>query len=111
MPDYNSRNDPYPYPTAAEVDQAPGDYFDKATRNIVASKIDGIPRRAFLMGDNDKSSIMQAVREFVVAVDGIISSIAPADLSGSLREAVAKVEGMMLDHKCGDQVAPTLKTD
>ena len=107
MPDYDSRqSDPYPYPTAAEVDQAPGDYFDKAARNIVASKIEGIPRRAFLLGNNDKSVVMKGVREFIVAVDEIISAIAPADLSGSLKEAVAKVEGMMLDHKCGDQAAP-----
>ena len=111
MPDYNSRNDPFPYPTAAEVDEAPGSRIDKAARNIVSARIQGIPRRAFLLGHNDKAPVVQSVREFISVVADLIDSIPPAELTGSLRAAVVEVEAMMMDHKCGDQVAPALKVD
>ncbi len=111
MPDYNSRSDPYPYPTAAEVDAAPGDAVIKAARNIVTRKIDGIPRRAFLLGQNDHAPIVQSVAEFVGLVDQLLLAIPEADYNGSIREYGDKLAAMMLDNRCGDQVAPTLKVD
>lgn len=107
MPDYDSRqSDPYPYPTAAEVAAAPGDDVIKAARNIVARKIDGIPRRAFLLGQNDHSPVMQSVAEFVGLVDQLLLSIPEADYNGSVKEYGDKLGAMMLDHRCGDQAAP-----
>lgn len=111
MPDYDSRRaDPYPYPTAAEVDSAPGDRAIKAARNIAVRKIQGIPRKGFLLGDADRSPMLQGFAEFTEEVYKLIDAIAPADLSGTLREQVHYVESMMADTGCPlempDAIAP-----
>lgn len=58
-------SNPYPFPSAAEVDAAPGDRVAKAARNIAVRGFDGIPSRAFLLGQNDHSPVMRGIRDLV----------------------------------------------
>lgn len=57
----DKRANPYPYPTAEEVEAAPGTREQKAARNIAGRHFDGIPIRPLLMGDNDHSPMMRGI--------------------------------------------------
>lgn len=98
MPDYDSRRaDPFPYPTAAEIENAPGDRAIKAARNIVTRRVHGIPRKSFLLGESDRAPVLQGVADFTAAVYDLIDKIPAADLNGSLREKAHYLESMMAD--------------
>lgn len=104
----DKRANPYPYPTAEEVDAAPGTRQQKAARNIATRHFNGIPIRAFLLGQNDHSPVMQGLAEFTEAVYQLLDFL-PID-SDSLRspgfdEAIRRVHEMMENHGCPS--APT----
>lgn len=105
MPEEKIAN-PFPYPTPEEIAAAPGGREIKAARNIAVRKFDGIPMRAFLLGGNDHSPMMQGVAEFAGAVYGLLDLIdsvpGPLDVDGSgpLDEAAKRVRTMMDEHKC-----------
>lgn len=57
------RHHPYPFPTAEDVDAAPGDRETKAARNIMVRHIEGLVRRPFLLGESDHSPIFKGVKD------------------------------------------------
>lgn len=96
---------PYPFPTAAEVAMWSVNRETDAARNIMARHISGIPRRPFLNGSSDHSPVFKGVLDLTTAVyrlldayhagpDGIDHDI-PA-----MREAVIVLEAMLEEHGC-----------
>ena len=112
MPDYDSRrSDPYPHPTAAEIAAAPGDAIIRAARNIIVRNVQGIPRRGYLLGHNDKAPVVQAVAEFVSAVDKLLMAIPSADYNGTVKEAGDLLVTMMNDDGSAKQPSPPASND
>lgn len=93
----DKRANPYPYPTAEEFEMAPGTREQKAARCIAARKFGGIPTRAFLLGDNDHSPLMQGLTEFTAAVYKLLDRI--EDSGGKVEEADL-IREMMETHGC-----------
>lgn len=64
------RENQYPHLTADDWQKIREEHdpADTAARAIVARHITGVPRRAFLVGENDHSSVMQGVRDYTAAV-------------------------------------------
>lgn len=76
MPDYESRAaNPYGFPTAEEVTAAPGSRELKAARNVATRKFQGIPQRAFLLGENDHSPVLKGIVDLTTAVYGFFESV------------------------------------
>lgn len=98
----------FPYPTAAEVDAAPGDPATKAARNIMVRNITGIPRRAFLMGDNDAAPILQGVADLTAVCYAVIDAIPPDQMNGTLRDRVGELRATLEHHGCPD-AAPLIE--
>lgn len=97
MPDYDSRAaNPYPYVTREEAAAAPGDRIAKAARNIATREFQGIPQRAFLLGDNDHSPVMKSLRSFVGPVYELLALIdVGEDGGGPLDTAARRVQDML----------------
>jgi hypothetical protein len=93
----DKRPNPYPYPTAEEFEAAPGSREQKAARCIAARRFDGIPTRAFLLGGNDHSPLMQGLVDFTTAVYKLIDRI---EDSGAKVEEVEAIREMMESHGC-----------
>lgn len=89
------RNNPFPFPTAEEVEAAPGDRAIKAARNIVSKRIDGIPKRGYVLGDCDHAPVVQGVRDFAEEVYVLLDS-----LEGEMNPQIEIVRKMMEDHRC-----------
>lgn len=94
MPDHDRRQNPYPYPTQEDVDAAPGDRVEKAARNVATRAFQGIPQRAFLLGDADHSPVMRSIREFIGPVYELLDDLAARGIASNhadkVREMLAK---------------------
>lgn len=99
------RDSQFPFPTAEEVEAAPGDRAAKAARNIVSRRIDGIPKRAYVMGECDHAPVVQGVRDFAEEVYALIEAIPPDQMNGTLGEKAHEVRKMMEDHRCPTSAA------
>lgn len=97
------RNNPYPYPTAEEVEAAPGDPATKAARNIMVRHITGVPRRSFLMGDNDHAPVLQGVADLTRVCLAVIEAIPADQLNGTLRDRVGELQATLDHHGCPTQ--------
>lgn len=107
----DKRANPYPMTTAAEVAAAPGSREQKAARNIAVRRFGGIPRRAFLLGDNDHSPMVRGIADFTAAAYKLVDAVDAANLSGQpmtteewnrIIDANADLFSMMEDHGCPD---------
>lgn len=108
----DKRANPYPITTAAEAEAAPGSREQKAARNVAVRQFGGIPRRAFLLGDNDHSPVLRGIVDLATAAYKLADAIDAANLNGHVRElptaeewgriidANAELVAMMEDHGC-----------
>ena len=96
----DKRANPFPFPTAAEVEAAGGSRAQKAARVVAVNKFDGIPRRAFLLGGNDHSPVMKSLVSFTEAVYELLDRIEPCDHANAVR-------AMMEDHGCPNNAPVT----
>ena len=104
----DKRANPYPFPTATDAENAPGDRATKAARNIASRRFTGIPKRAYILGDADGAPIVQGVRDFADAVyalvdliDGAPSNGEPsAEVWGRIIDQNAEIVALMEDHRC-----------
>lgn len=100
------RENPFPFPTAEEVEAAPGDPAMKAARNVVTRHIPGIPRRGFLLGGNDTSPILQGVRDLTAAALALCDEIDPEPdapvphLSREIQDRLAELRAILEHHGC-----------
>lgn len=94
----DKRANPYPFPTAAEVEAAPGDRATKAARNIATRYIDGIPKRAFLLGEYDNAPIMRGIRDLTMAIYAYLN----AHSEDQTQKALAQIDSLLEDHRCPD---------
>lgn len=102
------RSSQYPFPTATDALSAPGDRADKAARNIVSRRIDGIPKRGYIMGDCDHAPIVQGVRDLAEVIYDFMDKLDGDDdnkLTPETREALNRMDAMLDDHRCPE--APT----
>jgi hypothetical protein len=114
----DKRSNPYPFPTAAEIEAAPGDRETKAARNIMVRNVPGIPRRPFLLGDSDHAPILQGVKDLTTVCWAVIDAIhAEQDMSAeefarsqATMDAVDRMEAILCDHGCPDE-APAVVED
>ena len=100
MPQERDHN--YPFPTAEDVEAAPGSRAIKAARNIMVRHIRGIPRRAFLTGENDTAPILMGVTDLTLKVYTLIDELDQDDvkLSPGAREALNSLDELLDDHGC-----------
>lgn len=102
----DKRANPYPYPTAQEVEAAPGSREKKAARNIAVRHMAGIPIRAFLLGQNDDSPMMRGIVDLTTGVyellDLVNSTPRPVGEDGgsALDTAARRVHDMLEHHGC-----------
>lgn len=106
------RDHPYPHPTAADVEAAPGDRETKAARNIVSRHIPGIPKRGYMLGDSDSAPILQGVRDLTAETYKLVDLIDEANINGKPAELPtveewgkiidqnAEIVALMEDHRC-----------
>ena len=101
----DKRANPFQFPTAEEVAAAPGGREIKAARNIITRKIDGIPKRAFLLGDNDTSAVLRGTKEFVALVYQLVDAVRDVAEPDDLNHLACCVRDMMEDHRCPPAMA------
>lgn len=94
------RQNVYPYPTATDVANAPGDRADKAARNIVSRRIEGIPKRGYIMGECDHAPVVKGIRDLCEEVYVLLDS-----LEGEINPQIEVVRKMMEDHRCPEAPA------
>lgn len=93
----DKRANPYPYPSAEEFHAAPGTREQKAARCIAARRFGGIPTRAFLLGDNDRSPLMQGLVDLTTICYQILDEFAE-DSNGHPK--LLELRDMLEDHRC-----------
>ena len=73
------RENQFPSVTAAEWQEImeQHDPAQTAARAVVARHITGVPRRAFLIGDNDHSTVMRGVLDYTAAVLDLLANNTP----------------------------------
>lgn len=91
----DKRANPFQYPTREEAKAAPGTREQKAARFVVTRKMGGIPTRAFLVGDNDHSAVMQGVLDLTTAAYTLFESIDWNAVEPTTREAGLAMLGML----------------
>jgi len=100
---------PYPHPTAEEVAAAPGSREQKAARNIASRAFDGIPRRAFLLGDADHSPVVKGIVDLTTEVYKLVDSLnidwcgergPKGMISEDTRIKITEIVTMLEDHRC-----------
>lgn len=97
MPSEEKMKNPYPYPTATDVANAPGSREIKAARNLISRNVEGIPKRGYVLGDCDHAPILRGLEKFTTLVYVLLDLI--EDSGGKIAEAEA-VREMMEDHRC-----------
>jgi hypothetical protein len=110
----DKRANPYPYPTAEEVQAAPGEREVKAARNIMVRHIEGIPKRAYLLGDYDHAPVLKGALDLVGLCYDIVDQIDDLNQSGKLGDKEfrylidinAEMVAMLEHHGC-----PATKTE
>lgn len=86
-------------PTAEQMAEMPGDRETKAARNLMVRKISGIPRKAFLTGDNDHAPILMGLVDLTTAIYALLDAI-PARTNSPLSERAAAVQAILEHHGC-----------
>jgi hypothetical protein len=94
MPEEKIAN-PFPYPTPEEIAAAPGGREIKAARNIAVRKFNGIPMRAFLLGGNDHSPVMQGIVDLTTICYRLLDEF-PDEASDNF----VQLRAMMENHQC-----------
>lgn len=110
MPDYDSkRANPFPHPTATDVERAPGDRETKAARNIISRNITGIPKRGYMLGENDSAPILQGIKELTRVCYMLLDEIADSECNGRLGDLPQELLDLLEDHRCPD--TPPMETN
>lgn len=91
---------PYPYPTAAEVETFEGTREQKAARNIVSRHITGIPKRGYLKGDCDHAPVLKGVVDLTSACYALLDEIGKDDMHDAIEKAADRLHLLMEDHRC-----------
>lgn len=94
------RHNPFPFPIASEVEAAPGTREIKAARNIMVRHIPGVPRRDFLLGQNDHAPILQSVHELTSAAYTLLDAVDWNSVSEDARTAAFTMKQIMEHHGC-----------
>jgi hypothetical protein len=97
------RDNPYPYPTAEDVANAPGGREIKAARNVVVRHIPGVPRRPYLVGENDHEPIMRGVADLTTLVYRLLDAIhevSGGSPDGDLLDPINDVRVALEHHGC-----------
>lgn len=97
------RSNPIPFPTAEEVEAAPGDRAIKAARNIVSRRIEGIPKRGYIMGECDHAPVVKGIRDLTEAIYDFMDKLDGDDankLTPETREALNRMDAILDDHRC-----------
>lgn len=97
----------YPFPTATEALEAPGDRVAKGARFVAARHIRGLARRAFIVGENDHAPVLKGVRDLVEKVYALVDSLDATEdpltgptLDEEVLSRVALIKTMLEDHGC-----------
>lgn len=85
---------------------SPGGREIKAARNIVSRRIDGIPKRGYIMGDCDSAPVIQGVADMTTAAYALLDAMEslpyteelPAAATVTLR--MMELKAMMEEHRC-----------
>jgi len=97
------RENQYPYPTATDAANAPGDREIKAARYVVARNIQGLFRRAYIMGESDSAPIVQGVHDLTKACYKVLDVFADRFEDSSEADALAELEAILTDHGCPEE--------
>ena len=100
---------PYPQTTAAEIAEVDGTREQRAARIVAQRAFDGIPRRAFLLGQADHSPVVKGIVQLTTAVYKLVDLIDDANNVtdrptvkewNAIIDANAELVQMMEDHGC-----------
>lgn len=94
------RQSQYPFPTATEALSAPGDREDRAARNVVSRLIDGIPKRAYIIGEADHAPVVRGVKELVTACYKVLDTLDGRFEDSSESDALDEMRTILEDHRC-----------
>ena len=100
------RDNPYPFPTAEEVEAAPGTREEKSARFVITRHIKGVPQRGYLLGDCDHAPIYRGVRDLTTAIWALIDKLDPEDDAPNPRFTqeelglIEEVRVILTDHGC-----------
>jgi hypothetical protein len=94
------RHNPFPFPIASEVEAAPGTREEKAARNVIVRHIQGIPRRAYLLGESDHAPVLAGIRDLTAAAYAVLDAIPQDQLNGTLGETATHLRNVLEDHGC-----------
>lgn len=72
--------------------------------------ITGIPRRAFLMGDNDAAPILQGVRDLTGACYDVLAAAEQHKMNSSLTESLGVLRAILAHHGCPTE-APLIERE
>lgn len=93
----DKRANPYSTATAAEVEAAPGSREEKAARNIAVRRFGGIPRRAFLLGNNDHSPVVKGIVDLTTLCYEVLDEFAE---ESNAHPKLLALRDMLEDHGC-----------
>lgn len=93
----DKRANPSPVTTAEEVRAAPGSREEKAARNIAVRRFGGIPRRAFLLGNNDHSPVVKGIVDLAGACYAVLDAFAE---ESNAHPTLLALRDMLEDHGC-----------
>lgn len=98
----DKRANPFPFPTAEEVEAAPGSPAQKAARNIVSRYIDGIPKRGFVLGGSDSAPIVKGITDLTTLCYELLEEIiaVESEPTPEVQSAATRLLNMMEDHRC-----------
>lgn len=90
----------YPFPTATDAANAPGDREDKAARNVVSRRIDGIPKGGYITGDCDHAPVVKGVRDLTAACYKVLDALDGRFEDSSESDALDEMRSILEDHRC-----------
>lgn len=96
MPEEKIPN-PYPTTTAEEIAAAPGGREIKAARKIAVRRFDGIPSRAFLLGDNDHSPVLQGLLDLTTLCYQVLDEFGE---ESNAHPKLLQLRDMLEKHQC-----------
>lgn len=91
------RDNPFPFPTAAEIEASPGTREEKSARFVISRHIQGIPSRGYLLGDCDNAPIYRGVKDLTTAAWAVLDAW-KAGNSGELDTMAKTLEMILTDH-------------
>lgn len=95
------RSNQYPYPRASDALNAPGDRAVKAARNVVSRYVAGIPKRAYILGENDGAPVVLGVADLCYAAYTLLDLLDPVFAEGTEESgALDAVRAVLESHGC-----------